>query len=306
MSGWRPGMSGWSGPLEEPSRRAAADVRCHLQQVCLVNEWLHAAPPLKMRLKCCNLRALSLYTFAHNPDRTWTTPSAPARGTLPGGGRAAAAVVAQASCRASPARLGARSSQAEARQGCRAVPEAGLLGRVAHLLARAAAALRAMAAGAGGLAGGVQGAESNRGGEGGSEQKKLRRSSCHPALLLLETLVAGLQSCLSPCCPGRAPACCLLQPGPAGVCYKLPTSSCSSGAASHLTRHPARSWRPVAARSGAMLPAAAPRLAARHCGGVDEDIPPAVHQTATSAPGQPEVLFRPDLGPHAQVMGMGC
>ena len=30
-------------------------------------------------------------------------------------------------------------------------------------------------------------------------------------------------------------------------------------------------------------------------------MPPGVHQTAASAPGQPEVLFRPDLGPHAQV-----
>lgn len=55
------------------------------------------------------------------------TTSATAGGTLPCRRHAAAAArAAQASCHASPARLGACGSQAEARQGCRAVTEAGL------------------------------------------------------------------------------------------------------------------------------------------------------------------------------------
>lgn len=81
---------------------------------------------------------------------------------------------------------------------------------------------------------------------------------------------------------------------------------------------PARSWRPAAARLGASAPPASLRPAAaaarrsmttedtssKHHGGVVEEIPPTVHQTAASAPGQPEVLFRPDLGSHTQV-GIG-
>ncbi|PRW05835.1 hypothetical protein C2E21_9466 [Chlorella sorokiniana] len=56
--------------------------------------------------------------------------------------------------------------------------------------------------------------------------------------------------------------------------------------------------RPAAAAAGRTMSAAVG--SSGHRGGVEETIPPTVHQTAASAPGQPEVLFRPDLGPQAQ------